>query len=73
MLVSRRTDALTAMGQSFAMTVQNVRPMLAWGALVAAGLVLSLATGLAGLVLVFPVLGHGTWHAWRAIAREEDA
>lgn len=73
MLVSRRTDALTAMGQSFALTVQNVRPMLAWGALVAAGLVLSLATGLAGLVLVFPVLGHGTWHAWRAIAREEDA
>lgn len=68
MLVSRRTDALTAMGLSLAMTVQNLRPALAWGALVAAGLALSAATGLVGLIVIFPVLGHGTWHAWRAIA-----
>ena len=20
-----------------------------------------------GLIVVFPLLGHGTWHAWRAI------
>ncbi|TNF17290.1 MAG: DUF2189 domain-containing protein [Rhodobacteraceae bacterium] len=67
MLVSRRTDALTALGVSFAMTVQNLRVMLAWGAVVTAGLALSALTGLLGLIVVFPVLGHGTWHAWRAI------
>lgn len=71
MLVSRRTDALTAMGLSFAMTVQNLRPMLAWGLLVTLGLAFATATGLVGLVVVFPVLGHGTWHAYRAIGREE--
>lgn len=71
MLVARRTDALTAMGLSFAMTVQNLRPMLAWGALVATGLAVSAATGLIGLVVIFPVLGHGTWHAWRAIAGDD--
>lgn len=71
MLVSQRTDALTAMGQSFAMTVENLKPLLAWGAIVAAGLALSLATGFIGLVLVFPILGHGTWHAWFAVARTE--
>ncbi|OYX44089.1 MAG: hypothetical protein B7Z02_06805 [Rhodobacterales bacterium 32-67-9] len=71
MLVSRRTDALTAMGQSFAMTVQNLRPMLAWGAIVAAGLAISVATGLVGLIVIFPVLGHGTWHACAAIAGAE--
>jgi uncharacterized membrane protein len=27
----------------------------------------SLVTGLLGLIMVFPVLGHGTWHAYRAI------
>ena len=69
MLVSRRTDALTALGLSFVMTVQNLRPMLLWGAIVAAGLALSVATGLVGLILVFPVLGHGTWHAWQAVGR----
>ena len=67
MLVARKTDALTAMGTSFAMTTQNLRPMLAWGAIVTAGQVLSALTGLVGLVVVFPVLGHATWHAWRAV------
>jgi uncharacterized membrane protein len=67
MLLAERRDALTAMGMSFAMTVQNLRPTLAWAAIVAAGLALSAATGLLGLVVVFPVLGYGTWHAWREI------
>ncbi|SMC83138.1 DUF2189 domain-containing protein [Primorskyibacter flagellatus] len=70
MLVSRRTDALTAIGQSFVMTLQNLRPMLGWGLIVALGLALSLVTGLIGLIVVFPVLGHGTWHAYQAIAGE---
>lgn len=67
MLVSTRTDALTAMGRSFAMTAQNLAPMLAWGAIVTAGIALWVLTGLVGLLVIFPLLGHGTWHAWRAI------
>jgi uncharacterized membrane protein len=31
---------------------------------------ISLATGLLGLIVVFPVLGHGTWHAYRATRPE---
>lgn len=68
MLVAGRQDALTAVGISFAMTAQNLRPMLAWGAIVTLGLVLSLLTGLVALAVIFPVLGHGTWHAYTAIA-----
>ncbi len=71
MLMAERQDALTAMGMSFAMTVQNLGPVLAWGAIIALGLALSAATGLLGLVIVFPVLGYGTWHAWRAIGAED--
>lgn len=67
MLVCQRRDALTALGQSFAMTTQNLRPSLAWGAIVLVGLLVSAATGLLGLIVIYPVLGHGTWHAWRAI------
>ncbi|WP_112320296.1 DUF2189 domain-containing protein [Oceanibium sediminis] len=70
MLLAERRDALTALGLSFAMTTHNLRPCLAWGGIVALGMALSAATGLLGLVLVFPVLGFGTWHAWRAIAGE---
>lgn len=71
MLLEKPLDALTALGMSFAMTVQNLRPALAWGAIVAIGLALSLATGLLALIVVFPTLGHGTWRAYRAIAGTE--
>jgi len=55
------------MGLSFAMTTHNIRPCLAWGAIIVFGMALSSVTGLLALAIVFPVLGHGTWHAWRAI------
>ncbi len=67
MLLERRVDALTAMGSSVALVWHNLGVMLTWGAIVLALFVFSLATALVGLIVVFPVLGHGTWAAWRAI------
>ena len=67
MLLDQRTDALTAMGSSLALTWFNLRPLLLWGAIVAALFVLALATGLLGLIVIFPVLGHATWHAWVSV------
>lgn len=71
MMMEERCDALTALGMSFAMTAQNLVPVLVWGGIVSCGLLLSLATGLLGLVVVFPVLGHATWHAYRAVRAGE--
>ncbi|WFE77243.1 DUF2189 domain-containing protein [Roseinatronobacter sp. S2] len=67
MLMAERRDALTALGASFAMTNKNLAPCLTWGAIIGVGMALSAATALLALVVVFPVLGYGTWHAWRAI------
>lgn len=67
MLLTQKRDALTALGLSFSMTWQNLPVTIAWGAIVAGGIGLSVLTGLVGLAIVFPVLGHGTWHAYRAI------
>lgn len=72
MLMAEPRDALTALGLSFAMTTHNLPAALAWGAIVVAGIALSMATALVGLVVIFPVLGHGTWHAYQAIARNLD-
>ena len=63
MLLERRVDALTALGTSFAITTQNLRAVLPWGAIVTLGFGLSAATGLLGLIVIFPLVGHGTWHA----------
>jgi uncharacterized membrane protein len=65
MLLAERVDALTAMGTSTALVWNNLPVMITWGAIVLALFLLSLVTGLLGLIVVFPVLGHGTWHAYR--------
>ena len=70
MLLTERTDALTALGTSMAMVWANLPVMLAWGAIVMALFTLSVATGFLGLIVVFPVLGHATWHAYRALRSE---
>ena len=69
MLLDERKDALTAMGTSMALFWNNLPVMLTWGAIVLGLFLVSLATGLVGLIVVFPLLGHGTWHAYRAISR----
>jgi uncharacterized membrane protein len=69
MLLEERTDAMTAMGVSAAMVWSNLAVMLSWGAIVLALFVLSVLTGFIGLIVVFPLLGHATWHAYRAIRR----
>jgi uncharacterized membrane protein len=66
MMYDRQVDALTAMGHSWALVWNNRRAMIVWGAIVLALFALSLATALLGLVIVFPLLGHATWHAYKA-------
>ncbi|MCB0065868.1 MAG: DUF2189 domain-containing protein [Caldilineaceae bacterium] len=67
MLLDERVDAFTAMGTSVALVWHNLPVMLAWGAIVLALFVVSAITGLIGLILVFPLLGHATWHAYQAM------
>lgn len=69
MLLDRRVDAFTAMGTSIAMTWNNLPVMLVWAAILLALFLLCIVTGLVGLIVIFPLLGHATWHAYAAIAR----
>ncbi len=63
-LFDERVDAFTAMGHSMAIVWNNLPVMLSWAAIVVALFVLSVATALVGLIVVFPILGHATWHAF---------
>ncbi len=67
MLLVRRTDVVTAARASIAAIVQNPKPMALWAALVVALMAAGFATLLAGLVVVFPLIGHATWHAYADI------
>lgn len=67
MLLDEEVDALTAMGRSMALVWHNLTAMIVWGVLALGLFWLSLLTGLVGLIVVFPLLGHGTWHAYRTV------
>ncbi len=67
MLYDQRTDVFTAMAISMSTVWRNLGVMLPWGAMVVALGALTLASGLTLMILVFPLLGHATWHAYREI------
>lgn len=71
MLLDQKTDAMTAMGTSMALVWNNLGPMLVWGATVLFLFLICVATGLLGLIVIFPLLGHATWHAYRTVAHGE--
>ncbi len=70
MLMHERKDALTAMGVSMAMAWSNRNLAIVWGGIVIALFAISLMTALIGLIVVFPILGHATWHAYVAMRGE---
>ena len=67
MMLSERVDAFTAMGTSISMVFRNLPVMIAWGAIVLVLFLISIATGLVGMIVAFPLVGHATWHAYKAI------
>lgn len=67
LLLDRRVRLSTAIGTSVRAVMLNPIPMLTWGLIVAASLVLGMLPFLVGLIVVMPVLGHATWHLYRKV------
>ena len=66
MILDRQTDAITAGLTSLRLVLTQTGVMLWWGALIAFITVLALLPWFAGLLVVGPVIGHASWHAYRA-------
>lgn len=67
MILDRQVDAVSAGLTSIRACLQNPGVMLLWGALITTLVVLSMLPAFLGLLVVGPVLGHATWHAYRQI------
>lgn len=65
LLLAKDVDTVTAMATSLRAVSRNPGPMLLWAAIIAGHMVLALATAFVGLLVIFPLLGHATWHAYR--------
>ncbi|MBX4953270.1 DUF2189 domain-containing protein [Rhizobium binae] len=73
LLLDRDVGAVVAVVTSIRATIVNPVPVLLWGLIVAALLVIGTIPVFAGLALVIPILGHATWHLYRKLIARETA
>lgn len=67
MIVDRRSDPVTALLTSLSAVRHNPIPMLVWAATIAVAIGIGYLTAFIGLIVIFPLLGHATWHAYRGL------
>ncbi len=65
MLMDRDIDPITAAMTSLKAVSVNPGAMIAWAVLVALFTALGFATLMIGMVILLPLLGHASWHAYR--------
>ncbi|MHA1524445.1 MAG: DUF2189 domain-containing protein [Alphaproteobacteria bacterium] len=67
LLMRREVDVVTASLTSIRAVALNPAPLLLWAVLIAAMMAFSFATLFVGMIVVFPLIGHATWHAYRSL------
>ena len=72
MILDRDTDAISAALTSIRVMFANPVTMLWWGLLITLLTGIGLATWGLGLVVIGPLLGHASWHAYRGAVRWQE-
>ena len=72
MILDRDTDAISAAITSIRVVFANPITMVWWGFLITLLIAVALATWGAGFVLIGPLLGHASWHAYRGAVRWQE-
>lgn len=72
LLLDRKVSLPQAVLTSWLVILQNPVAMAMWAALIVVFTLLGLASVLLGLVLVMPMLGHASWHAYRDLVDASD-
>ncbi|EXI90490.1 MAG: putative integral membrane protein [Candidatus Accumulibacter regalis] len=67
LLLDRRSNLLMAVLTSWRVVLANPGPMALWAALIMTLVLISFATLMLGLIVLIPLLGHASWHAYRAL------
>ncbi|MCP5227066.1 DUF2189 domain-containing protein [Accumulibacter sp.] len=67
LLLERRTNLLVAVLTSWRVVLANPGPMSLWAAVIMTLVLVGFATAMLGLIVVIPLLGHASWHAYRAL------
>lgn len=71
MLFDRDVDFVTAMTSSVKSVAHNPVPMALWCITIAILVAISIASAFVALIVVLPLLGHASWHLYRAVIAPE--
>lgn len=71
MMLHRKVDFATALVTSFMATRLNFPVMLLWGVLIAVLVAIAMVTNFIAMAVIFPWLGHASWHAYRELVERE--
>ena len=69
MIIDRHVDASTAIKTSLRVSLKDLPALLVWAALIVVLVAIGFATYLVGMVVIFPLLGHATWYAYRDLVK----
>jgi uncharacterized membrane protein len=67
LLLDRRTNLFQAVLTSWRVVLANPGPMALWASLIMLLVSIGFATGMLGLIVLIPLLGHASWHAYRSL------
>ena len=65
MIMDRKADMVTAVITSINAVLKNKKAMLVWATIIFLSVVISFATAFIGFLILLPVIGHATWHAYQ--------
>ncbi len=69
LIIDRHASAAEAMRASVSAVLHNMPAMIVWSALILVLTVIGYAPLLCGLLIIAPLLGHATWHAYKGMIR----
>ncbi|HRQ55967.1 MAG TPA: DUF2189 domain-containing protein [Azoarcus taiwanensis] len=67
LMLDRNQDAISSMLGSIGVLFRNPGTMLLWAVLLVSLTIIGFLTFHLGLVLLMPIIGHATWHAYREL------
>jgi uncharacterized membrane protein len=71
LIIDRRASVGQAIGASLKAVFTNIPAMILWSALILVLTIIGYAPLLCGLLIIGPLLGHATWHAYRDLVRAD--
>jgi len=71
-IIDSEINAVDAIVTSIKVAAHNIPTMLVWAALIVTLMVIAISSFLLAMVVIYPLLGHASWHAYRDLVKNTE-